>query len=38
MKNDSRVNLKINEPEGGSSEGGSSASSVDEAMEELKGI
>lgn len=44
MKNDSRVNLKINEPEGGSHEGGSSegstpsASSVDDAMEELKGI
>jgi len=39
MKNDSRVNLKINEPEGGSHEnGGGSASSVDDAMEELKGI
>jgi uncharacterized protein len=41
MKNNARVNLKINEPEGGS--GGSSsnsnteaAKSVDEAMEDLK--
>lgn len=36
MKNNARVNLKINEPEG--KEGGSSSAmkSVDEAMEELK--
>lgn len=35
MKNDARVNLKINEPEGG--RGASSASaSVDQAMEDLK--
>jgi hypothetical protein len=51
MKNNARVNLKINEPEGGKrmmSEGGTSsytpaptptqASSIDEAMEDLKGI
>ena len=51
MKNNARVNLKINEPEGGKrmmAEGGSSsyspaptptqASSIDEAMEDLKGI
>lgn len=38
MKNDSRVNLKINEPEGESHESSVSASSVDQAMEELKGI
>lgn len=35
MKNNARVNLKINEPEGGR---GPRASSVDEAMEDLKGI
>lgn len=33
MKNNARVNLKINEPEGGSRE---SASSVDEAIDDLK--
>ena len=39
MKNNARVNLKINEPEGGLRSGTSSASkSVDEAMEDLKGI
>jgi predicted RNA-binding protein YlqC (UPF0109 family) len=52
MKNNARVNLKINEPEGGKRmmpEGGTSssytpaqaptqASSIDEAMEDLKGI
>ena len=43
MKNNARVNLKINEPEGGSrperSEGGaSSLKTVDQAMEDLKGI
>jgi len=41
MKNNARVNLKINEPEGGSrpesaSSSVSSSASVDEAMEELK--
>lgn len=39
MKNNSRVNLKINEPEGGlRSQGGQSPAmkSVDEAMEDLK--
>jgi len=39
MKNNARVNLKINEPEGGLRAGTSSASkTVDEAMEDLKGI
>lgn len=43
MKNNARVNLKINEPEGGKrsvteSTPSASASSVDEAMEDLKGI
>ncbi|MFA6251419.1 MAG: KH domain-containing protein [Candidatus Paceibacterota bacterium] len=43
MKNNARVNLKINEPEGGKveapSENGESASkSVDSALEDLKGI
>lgn len=42
MKNNARVNLKINEPEGGSkpmaSAPSASASSVDQAMEDLKGI
>ena len=37
MKNDARVNLKINEPEGGQRSAAPSASkSVDEAMEDLK--
>ncbi len=39
MKNNARVNLKINEPEGGmkmDNGGSSSMKSVDEAMEELK--
>ena len=36
MKNNARVNLKINEPEGG--KGSAQASSVDAAMEDLKGI
>jgi hypothetical protein len=41
MKNNARVNLKINEPEGGT--GGNkpssmSATTVDQAMEDLKGI
>ena len=35
MKNNARVNLKINEPEGGSRRG-SATQSVDEAMEDLK--
>src|SRR3989338_5407278 len=39
MKNNARVNLKINEPEGGRQESpSSSARSVDQAMEDLKGI
>lgn len=44
MKNNARVNLKINEPEGGrmmpAAPGGAgmSASTVDQAMEDLKGI
>jgi predicted RNA-binding protein YlqC (UPF0109 family) len=42
MKNNARVNLKINEPEGGSHQGPSSNSeasrSVDAALEDLKGI
>lgn len=41
MKNNARVNLKINEPEGGSNERAPKpieASSVDAAMEDLKGI
>lgn len=40
MKNDARVNLKINEPEGGlrseTQNEGTAAKSVDEAMEDLK--
>ncbi len=39
MKNNSRVNLKINEPEGGMRAGGNgsqASKSVDEAMEDLK--
>jgi len=35
MKNDARVNLKINEPEGGRGPSAASAS-VDQAMEDLK--
>ncbi len=35
MKNNARVNLKINEPEGGRHTG-ASATSIDEAIEELK--
>ncbi len=46
MKNNARVNLKINEPEGGRIDGGTGSSesvssasrSIDEAMEDLKGI
>lgn len=39
MKNNARVNLKINEPEGGLRASTTSASkTVDEAMEDLKGI
>lgn len=41
MKNNARVNLKINEPEGGSRPEATSAPSmktVDQAMEDLKGI
>jgi predicted RNA-binding protein YlqC (UPF0109 family) len=36
MKHNARVNLKINEPEGRKTEGGTST--VDQAMEDLKGI
>ena len=36
MKNNARVNLKINEPEGGTRPERSSTKSVDEAMEDLK--
>jgi uncharacterized protein len=36
MKNNARVNLKVNEPEGGTSESAASVKSVDEAMEDLK--
>ncbi len=42
MKNNARVNLKINEPEGGRQDGGGSMSTssatVNQAMEDLKGI
>jgi predicted RNA-binding protein YlqC (UPF0109 family) len=46
MKNNARVNLKINEPEGGKMDSGSSASmtpseaskSIDAALDDLKGI
>lgn len=40
MKHNARVNLKINEPEGGTKGmgGGMPASTVDQAMEDLKGI
>lgn len=44
MKNDARVNLKINEPEGGTRSGGfgdtrteESKKSLDEAIDDLKG-
>jgi predicted RNA-binding protein YlqC (UPF0109 family) len=37
MKNNARINLKINEPEGGAPRQ-MSASSVDAAMEDLKGL
>jgi uncharacterized protein len=36
MKNNARVNLKINEPEGSTRGPAASAQSVDEAMEDLK--
>ncbi|MDO8620602.1 MAG: KH domain-containing protein [bacterium] len=36
MKNNARVNLKINEPEGGMRPERSTTKSVDEAMEDLK--
>lgn len=36
MKNNARVNLKINEPEGGKGSTMSAAASVDQAMEDLK--
>src|SRR3990170_2650876 len=38
MKNNARVNLKINEPEGGRPQAASPQASVDQAMEDLKGI
>ena len=42
MKNNARVNLKINEPEGSTRpapvSGGSATKTVDQAMEDLKGI
>ena len=44
MKNNARVNLKINEPEGGMKpearpmNGGMATKTVDQAMEDLKGI
>lgn len=41
MKNNARVNLKINEPEGGmrpASGAGMATKTVDQAMEDLKGI
>lgn len=37
MKNNARVNLKINEPEGGMRPVGASAQSVDDVIQELKG-
>lgn len=37
MKNNARVNLKINEPEGNSRSMGASSQSVDDAIAELKG-
>jgi len=36
MKNNARVNLKINEPEGGMRSEGRATKTVDEAMEDLK--
>lgn len=36
MKNNARVNLKINEPEGGKRPEGAATKSVDEAMADLK--
>ena len=36
MKNNSRVNLKINEPEGGNRDRMSTSASVDQVMEDLK--
>ena len=38
MKNNARVNLKINEPEGGKRSGGKMSASVDDVMNDLKGI
>ena len=38
MKNNARVNLKINEPEGGMPRQAPQAYSVDQAMDDLKGI
>ncbi len=38
MKSNARVNLKINEPEGGNGNSSPSMSTVDQAMEDLKGI
>jgi hypothetical protein len=40
MKNNARVNLKINEPEGSTrpAPASSSTKTVDQAMEDLKGI
>lgn len=38
MKNNSRVNLKINEPEGSNTSGSVVAADVDAAMEDLKDI
>lgn len=38
MKNNARVNLKINEPEGSERPQFNGSSSVDQAMEDLKGI
>jgi hypothetical protein len=37
MKNNARVNLKINEPAGSRGSASSVASSVDDVIEELKG-
>jgi hypothetical protein len=36
IKNNARVNLKIEEPEGGPARGGSASKTVDEAMSDLK--
>ena len=38
MKNNARVNLKINEPEGSERPAAASSRTVDQAMEDLKGI